>query len=167
MVYDFLADPFKKTNRVCTIMDFPVSADEALKIARFFSTEIMDHGSDISGVRGQNGSLSDAMEAVLAAVYLDGGFERARDVVNRLWPDQASLAEDAKSRLQEMIQSKGGQAPTYQLIREEGPDHARVFTVRVNLDGGRFAEAQGQSKKKAEQAAAERMLASLEGYTGQ
>ncbi len=127
----------------------------------------MDHGSDISGVRGQSGSLSDAMEAVLAAVYLDGGFERARDVVNRLWPDQASLAEDAKSRLQEVIQSKGGQAPTYQLMREEGPDHARVFTVRVNLDGGRFAEAQGQSKKKAEQAAAERMLASLEGYSGQ
>ena len=47
VVYDFLADPFKKTNRVCTIMDFPVSADEALEIARFFSTEIMDHGRDI------------------------------------------------------------------------------------------------------------------------
>ena len=47
LVYDFLADPFKKTNRVCTIMDFPVSTDEALDIARFFSTEIMDHGRDI------------------------------------------------------------------------------------------------------------------------
>ena len=53
----------------------------------------MDHGSDISGVRGQSGSLSDAMEAVLAAVYLDGGFERARDVVNRLWPDSPMVRQ--------------------------------------------------------------------------
>ena len=63
----------------------------------------MDHGSEMSGVRTQSGPLSDAMEAVLAAVYLDGGFERAREVVSRLWPDQLEATEDAKSRLQEDV----------------------------------------------------------------
>ena len=127
----------------------------------------MDHGSEMSGVRNQSGSLSDAMEAVLAAVYLDGGFECAREVVNRLWPEQLDLSEDAKSRLQEVVQSRGEQIPSYELVREEGPDHARVFTVRVRLADGRFSEASGHSKKRAEQAAAAAMLSSLEGKPGQ
>ncbi len=127
----------------------------------------MDHGSEISGVRNQSGSLSDAMEAVLAAVYLDGGFERAREVVGHLWPDQLDLTEDAKSRLQEVAQSHGDQIPTYELVREEGPDHARIFTVRVIMSDGRSAEASGHSKKRAEQAAAASMLSSLEERSGQ
>ena len=127
----------------------------------------MDHGSDMSGVRNQNGSLSDAMEAVLAAVYLDGGFERARDLVNKFWPEQMTLTEDSKSRLQEIVQARGWQTPTYELIREEGPDHARLFTVRVRLENGRCADAQGLSKKRAEQAAAAMILASLEGNANQ
>ena len=122
----------------------------------------MDHGSEISGVRQQSGPLSDAMEAVLAAVYLDGGFERAKEMVERFWPDQFNSSEDAKSRLQEVLQAKGAQVPSYELVREEGPDHARLFTVRVRLGDGRSAEAQGQSKKRAEQAAAAAMLAILE-----
>ena len=122
----------------------------------------MDHGSEMSGVRSQSGPLSDAMEAVLAAVYLDGGFERARELVERFWPDSLNSTEDAKSRLQEVLQARGAQVPAYELIREEGPDHARIFTVRVKLSDGRSAEAQGQSKKRAEQAAAAAMLAVLE-----
>ena len=124
---------------------------------------VMDHGSDTSGIREQDGSLSDAMEAVLAAVYLDGGFERAREVIERFWPEEQNPTEDAKSHLQEVLQSRGRQVPAYELVREEGPDHARVFTVRVCLDDGSSAEARGQSKKRAEQAAAAAMLASLEG----
>ena len=122
----------------------------------------MDHGSEMSGVRTQSGPLSDAMEAVLAAVYLDGGFERAREVVSRLWPAQLEATEDAKSRLQEVLQSQGEQIPSYELVREDGPDHDRVFTVRVVLADGRFKEATGHSKKRAEQAAAAAMLSSLE-----
>ena len=122
----------------------------------------MDHGSEMSGVRSQSGPLSDAMEAVLAAVYLDGGFERARELVERFWPDSFNSTEDAKSRLQEVLQARGAQVPSYELVREEGPDHARIFTVRVRLEDGRNAEAQGQSKKRAEQAAAAAMLAVLE-----
>ena len=121
----------------------------------------MDHGSESSGVREQSGPLSDAMEAVLAAVYLDGGFERAREIVDRFWPRDLSYGEDAKSRLQEVLQARGEQVPSYDLIAQNGPDHARIFTVRVLLADGRFAEAQGASKKRAEQAAAAAMLASL------
>ena len=122
----------------------------------------MDHGSELSGVRHQDGPLSDAMEAVLAAVYLDGGFERVRGVITRLWPQDSNWTEDAKSRLQELIQAKGDPIPVYQLTAEEGPDHARVFTVSVTLSDGRQAQAKGFSKKRAEQAAAAAMLASLE-----
>ena len=140
-------------------------ADIAVKIG-LGTYMSMDHGSEMSGVRYQSGSLSDAMEAVLAAVYLDGGFEHARDLVNRLWPDTLDLTEDTKSHLQEVLQARGEQVPVYELMREEGPDHARIFTVRVHLADGRFAEAQGQSKKRAEQAAAAAMLSSLEEKPG-
>ena len=121
----------------------------------------MDHGSESSGVREQSGPLSDAMEAVLAAVYLDGGFERAREIIDRFWPRDLNYGEDAKSRLQEVLQARGEQVPSYELVAQDGPDHARIFTVRVLLANGRFAEARGASKKRAEQAAAAAMLASL------
>ena len=118
----------------------------------------MDHGSEMTGIAQQDGPLSDAMEAVLAAVYLDGGFEHSEKIVHELWPMDISLTEDNKSRLQEVLQAQGLKAPAYDLVRSEGPDHARTFTVRVSLDDGRSAVGLGQSKKKAEQAAAAAML---------
>ncbi len=122
----------------------------------------MDHGSDVQGVRRQSGALSDAMEAVLAAVYLDGGFECACQVIRRIGIlDFPQADEDAKSRLQELLQAKGQEAPRYQLILEEGPDHARRFTVSVSLQDGRCARGEGSSKKQAEQAAAAAMLSEL------
>ena len=121
----------------------------------------MDHGCELTGVRTQDGPLSDAMEAVLAAVYLDGGFECTRLLINSLWPERASFVEDAKSRLQEHMQAQGQSAPVYELIHEDGPDHARVFTVRVRLASGETAEGQGNSKKRAEQNAAGNMLTIL------
>ena len=123
---------------------------------------VADHGSEISGVLRQDGALSDAMEAVLAAVYLDGGFERTKDVVDRLWPPEASLTEDAKSRLQEIEQSRNHTAPTYMMIEENGPAHDRSFVARVTLADGRHADGQGHSKKRAEQEAAANMLITLE-----
>ena len=123
---------------------------------------VMDHGSEISGVRLQDGPLSDAMEAVLAAVYLDGGFDSACALINRFWPDRATVSADAKSRLQEFLQARGQEAPAYEAIGETGPDHARLFTVRATLSDGRFAVGEGHSKKRAEQAAAAAMLSILE-----
>lgn len=121
----------------------------------------MDHGSDVSGVRHQDGALADAMEAVLAAVYIDGGFECVSQLIRRLWTIDGTGAEDAKSRLQELLQARGLPAPHYRLIHEEGPDHARLFTVSVTLGDGREAVGNGNSKKRAEQAAASQMLETL------
>ncbi len=122
----------------------------------------MDHGSDATGVRKQSGPLSDAMEAVLAAVYLDGGFESAYGIVARLWPEKISLAEDSKSQLQEYEQAKGNPPPAYALIGEEGPDHARIFTVRVSTCDGFSAVGSGHTKKSAEQSSAANLLSSLQ-----
>jgi len=126
---------------------------------------VLEHGSREAGIARQDGPLSDAMEAVLAAVYLDGGFECVRGVIDRLWPAVDSQVENAKSRLQELLQAKGRPTPVYRLLGEEGPDHDLVFTVEVSLDDGMTAVGKGHSKKLAEQQAAVKMLGQLDGRT--
>ena len=108
--------------------------------------------------------LCDTFEAVLAAVYLDGGLDAARDMVHRLIGDCTETGEtDPKSALQEYLQSKGHPSPTYETLGEEGPPHDRVFTAAVLLEGKETARGKGTSKKRAEQEAAAAALNIIKG----
>lgn len=113
-----------------------------------------------TGGSEKNSILADAFEALLAAVYLDGGFRRAFDVVERhfsgLFEDVAMPDDnpDFKSRLQEIVQAGGSLQPAYRVVNETGPDHDKTFEVAVDLGEFNFTGT-GKSKKAAEQAAAQ------------
>lgn len=115
-----------------------------------------------SGGRRKDALLGDAMEAVIASVYLDGGLGPARNLVQRLWGDRIDRAEahvsNAKSELQEWAQARGMQPPVYAEVKRDGPPHAPIFVIEARLDGGQTAQAQAGSKRHAEQAAAEALL---------
>ena len=118
-----------------------------------------------SGGRGKETLLGDAMEAVIAAVHLDAGFEAAREVVLRLWNDHIRNVEkdakDAKTSLQEWAQARGQPPPAYSVVKQEGPAHAPVFTVEVLLTTGESATASAPLKRTAEQRAARILLKRL------
>lgn len=122
-----------------------------------------------SGGYRRDSILADAFEAILGAVYLDGGFETAKDVCERLFaglladlPDADSL-KDAKTRLQEWLQARGRPLPRYEVVEESGPPHRRRFHVRASLaDAAGSAEAQGSSRRAAEQDAAAQLLQTLQ-----
>lgn len=120
----------------------------------------------LSGGRRKTAILGDAMEAVLAAVYLDGGLEAARRVILTLWDGYINTADaraaDPKSALQEWAQARGMALPEYQDIARDGPDHAPTFTVRVVLDNKQFSEATAASKRAAQHLAAQQLMAELE-----
>lgn len=119
-----------------------------------------------SGGRDKDTILADALEALLAAVYLEAGFPVARDVVRRLWapmiaglPEAVEAVTDAKSALQEWAQGQGLALPQYVEVSREGPDHAPQFTAEVRIAGRKPARGVGNSKRVAEQAAATALLA--------
>jgi ribonuclease-3 len=118
-----------------------------------------------TGGRRKLALLGDAMEAVIAAVYLDGGFEAAKETVLRLWGDRvtrvAEDARDAKTALQEWAQARGLAPPSYVELSRTGPDHAPVFTVEARMATGETARAEGRVKRQAEQAAARALLERL------
>lgn len=120
----------------------------------------------MSGGRRKDALLGDAMEAVIAAVYLDAGFAVARDLVLRLWGtrigDVEADARDAKTSLQEWAQARGLPPPDYIEVGREGPDHQPVFTVEVALATGETERARAGAKRQAEQAAAKALLARME-----
>ena len=125
----------------------------------------MGRSERASGGRRKQALLADAMEAVIAAVYLDAGFDAARAVVRRHWAGRLTQARetraDAKTALQEWAQARGLPPPDYLDERREGPDHAPVFTVAAVLSTGPRAEATAPSKRAAQQAAAHALLARL------
>lgn len=121
----------------------------------------------ISGGRRKEALLGDAMEAVIAAVYLDAGFDAARALILRLWGARIGAvdadARDAKTSLQEWAQARGMAPPVYTEAAREGPDHQPIFTVRVTLADGQSEAARAGSKRQAEQMAARALLARIEG----
>ena len=121
----------------------------------------------LSGGRRKQALLGDAMEAVIAAVYLDAGFEAARAVILAAWGDRIDRVEDdardPKTALQEWVQAKGLKPPAYVELDRSGPDHAPEFTIEARLDSGETATARATSKRKAEQAAARALLDRLAG----
>ena len=128
-------------------------------------------GEDAAGGREKRSVLADALEAVLAAVFLDGGWEPARDLVLRLLAPRyaAGVAgeggDDHKTLLQELARREFEQQPRYQ-VRSEGPDHAKRFFALVTIGGAVHGQGEGRSKKAAEQAAARSAWEALGGGAG-
>ncbi|MDO4552179.1 MAG: ribonuclease III [Bacillota bacterium] len=126
----------------------------------------LGRGEETGGGRARTSILADAMEAVIAAIYLDGGMEAARAFVLSAFGDAVEEAmsgkrlEDYKTELQEKLQALGRVHITYQVEREEGPDHAKVFHVVAMVNGKPVGRGAGKNKKEAEQRAAK---AALEG----
>ena len=124
-------------------------------------------GEERSGGRRKDSLLADALEAVLGAVFHDGGYEEARRVIAALLdrapaPAGGIESRDAKTRLQELAQARGWGRPTYHEVATSGPDHDKLFTVECRLDGRSPGVGTGRTKKRAEQAAAAVALARLE-----
>ncbi len=124
---------------------------------------LLGKGEDMTGGRERDSILSDALEATIGAVYLDGGFERAKEYVRRFVLqdiEQKKLFYDSKTILQEIVQGKHS-SMSYELISESGPDHNKSFTVAVVIDGEQVATATDRTKKKAEQSAAYQAILQL------
>ena len=122
---------------------------------------MLGHGEETNGGREKDSILSDAFEALLGAIYVDGGFEPLKTVVYELFKNKVQQAvdgklnKDFKSRLQEYLQEKYKAVRIkYVLTSESGPDHDKTFNVNVELDGKVLGSGSGKSKAKAEQAAA-------------
>ncbi len=127
---------------------------------------LLGKGEEKSGGRERDSLISDAFEALIGAMYLDGGFEAARDFVDRFVMEPLAdhpVAFDAKTHLQELLQVHGDIAISYTLLDESGPDHDRHFSVMVTADGRKLGIGSGPSKKQAEQAAAAAALEQLQG----
>lgn len=116
-------------------------------------------GEDLGGGRNRASILSDAFEALIAALYLDSGIERVRTfILPFIKQEGAQAEEDYKTRLQEVIQQNPDERIRYVLAKEEGPDHDKQFTVEVRLNSNCLGKGTGHSKKQAEQYAAKQAL---------
>ena len=127
----------------------------------------LGRGEEAGGGRERTSILADAVEAVFAAVYLDGGIDAAKSLIHRCLLDaqRESVVEerrrDYKTALQELVQRQADQVLTYRMAGEQGPDHAKTFRAEVLLNGAVIGAGDGHSKKEAEQAAAKTALESL------
>ena len=124
----------------------------------------LGRGEESGGGRSRPSILADAVEAIIAAVYLDGGMEQAsafiqRRLLNSIREERPETRnQDYKTVLQELVQQNPEQVMTYGLLDEQGPDHAKVFTMEVRVNGRQLGQGVGRSKKEAEQAAAKAAL---------
>jgi ribonuclease-3 len=141
----------------CADVAREVGLGDVLKLGR---SEMM------SGGRRKEALLGDALEALVAAIYLDSGFDAAKVVILRLWGGRIGAVEqdarDAKTSLQEWAQARGMAPPIYSEASREGPDHQPVFTVQVQLENGEIEVARAGAKRLAEQQAARALLARME-----
>ncbi len=141
----------------CAAVAREIGLGDVMKLGR---SEMM------SGGRRKEALLGDAMEAILAAVYLDGGIEAARALILTLWGDRIGGVEDdardAKTSLQEWVQARGFPPPVYIETGRDGPDHQPIFTVEVQIGNGQTEVARSGTKRAAEQAAAKALLARME-----
>ncbi len=140
------------------------SASKALKLGEFM---LFGRGEELTGGRERTSILSDAFEALIAAIFLDGGMEEARAFVLRRLDAvikdavEGKLFVDYKTRLQEVIQIQKGNRIKYEIVREEGPDHSKIFYTEVRLNDVTIGVGSGHSKKESEQEAAKHGLKRL------
>lgn len=164
VVTDLLYDsyPHLAEGQMAKVRAAVVSREALSEVAR-----TLDIGSHLelasseagTGGRNKDSILADALEAIIGAIYLDGGMEPARNVVVGLWSDRVAERakepgiKDYKTRLQELA-ARSGHRPVYQ-VEGTGPDHDRQFTAEVSIEGQVHGQGMGRSKKEAEQAAAQ------------
>lgn len=159
----YLEYPDKKEGELTRIRSSMVCEPALAYCAREFSLQeyiLLGKGEETTGGRERDSIISDVLEAVLGAIYLDGGFEDAdRFVKKHILTDleNKQLFYDAKTILQEKMQKKG-KSLSYELIGEKGPDHDKTFEVAVLIDGVLCSTGSGKSKKQAEQQAAYTLL---------
>lgn len=165
--------PTQKEGVLSKLRAFVVSAANLqthaalLKLGDFL---LLNRGEEKTGGRNKSHLLVDSYEALIAAIYLDGGIECARDFVRREFqatfaamnPDDLT-ATDYKTALQESLQSHGLPTPKYSIIEKQGPDHRRTFQVELRVNGKRLSTGQGTTIKSAHQDAARAALACLPG----
>lgn len=121
-------------------------------------------GEDATGGRERDSVLSDALEAMIGAIYLDGGFAAAKAFVLKFIMndiEHKKLFYDSKTVLQERVQAMGSRTLVYELVKAEGPDHCKVFTSQVRIDGKVMGTGSGRTKKLAEQDAAYRAILAM------
>lgn len=165
----FLADLSAPEGQMAPQFNALVRKEACADVAREFDLGAvlkLGRSEMLSGGRRKEALLADAMEALISAVYLDGGFEVAKALVLRLWGKRIAAvdhdAKDAKTTLQEWAQARKLPPPAYVEIGRSGPDHAPIFTIEVRLENGAREPATANSKRQAEQAAAKMLLARLE-----
>ena len=138
---------------------------EAAATIELGSYLLLGHGEEQSGGRTRDSIVSDAMESVIAASFMDGGFAAAKEIIDRLIlsniPKGRPRNFDYKTAFQELVQRKKDQQIHYELTGESGPDHDKHFEVEVLLNGRAVGHGVGSSKKRAEQAAAEAAIEAL------
>lgn len=128
----------------------------------------MSKGEEATGGRSNPSLLADTTEAIIGALYLDQGYEAVKEFLGQYLFNkfdqikQQKLYRDAKSFLQEIVQAKGYEAPVYEVVNEEGPDHDKQFTVRVLVNSQPAGTGSGKSKQTAQQSAAEKALEELD-----
>jgi len=121
-------------------------------------------GEEVTGGRTKRSLLADAVEALLGAVYIDGGYEKARSLIVRLFKEKIDTImrsgefHDFKTELQEKTQLLFSTIPEYKIIRQEGAEHKKLFTIEVYIEGERYGDGTGKSKKEAETLAAKEAL---------
>ena len=127
-------------------------------------------GEDATGGRGRNSVVSDAMEALIGAIYLDGGFANAKEFIHRFILndiEHKQLFYDSKTILQEMVQSRQEDPLSYEILREEGPDHNKTFEVSARIGDDEIGRGMGRTKKAAEQVAAYNGILKLRAQEGE
>ena len=162
VVADYLFHHSKRPEGELTRMRASLVSEEALFQ---FAQEIhlgdylrLGRGEDLGGGRNRPSGVSDAFEALIAALYLDGGMETARNFILPFITEGKTAEEDYKTRLQEVIQQNPEEKLHYEVESENGPDHDKKFVVAVYLNSNRMAAGEGRSKKAAEQQAAKEAL---------
>lgn len=129
---------------------------------------LLGKGEEASGGRDRDSILADSLESLIAAIYLDGGYRRARDFVINNFEDlidmavNGNLMSDYKTKLQEILQSNHQEKIEYIVVNEEGPDHNKTFFVEVKLGERVMGAGEGKNKKEAEQSAAKKALINLD-----
>ena len=143
------------------------SLAELARTLRLGDYLLLGHGEEMSGGRDRQTNLEDVFEAVIGAIYLDQGWEAAKDyVVRQLMPlfdkvEQGGILKDYKTILQEVVYQEAQQTVSYELVSTSGPDHDKTFTFNVLVTGKVMGTGTGRSKKEAEQKAARQALEKL------
>lgn len=164
VVADFLYHKYadRDEGRLSQLKSHIVSRESLAKWAKAIGLGefmLLSVGEETSGGRERDSLLADTMEALIAALYLDGGYEPASKFINKYLATQKRIVvNDPKSRLQEVVQSQFRVLPDYRVLSESGPDHEKVFKIAVYVKGKLLGSGEGRCKKDAQQAAARKGL---------